>query len=200
MFLWGKAISDGKPYYCRKGKKSSDLFTGRTTFRSAEPKQWCREHLASLSLDTYAERKREHIQDYQTYFNASRLTFRQEMNLDNLTTPERLKRIREGHHDIGLVNLYYDFARYLLISSSREGSLPANLQGIWNEEFEPMWGSKYTININIQMNYWMAEKTGLQALHLPLLEHLKRMHPRGKEVAASMYHVEGFCCHHNTDI
>ena len=102
------------------------------------------------------------------------------MNLDNLTTPERLKRIREGHHDIGLVNLYYDFARYLLISSSREGSLPANLQGIWNEEFEPMWGSKYTININIQMNYWMAEKTGLQALHLPLLEHLKRMHPRGK--------------------
>lgn len=74
------------------------------------------------------------------------------------------------------------------------------MQGIWNEEFEPMWGSKYTININIQMNYWMAEKTGLQALHLPLLEHLKRMHPRGKEVAASMYHVEGFCCHHNTDI
>ena len=137
MFLWGKAISDGKPYYCRKGKKSSDLFYGKNDIRSAEPKQWCREHLASLSLDTYAERKREHIQDYQTYFNASRLTFRQEMNLDNLTTPERLKRIREGHHDIGLVNLYYDFARYLLISSSREGSLPANLQGIWNEEFEP---------------------------------------------------------------
>ena len=124
LFLWGKAISDGKPYYCRKGRKVLICFTGRTTFRSAEPKQWCREHLASLSLDTYAERKREHIQDYQTYFNASRLTFRQEMNLDNLTTPERLKRIREGHHDIGLVNLYYDFARYLLISSSREGSLP----------------------------------------------------------------------------
>lgn len=59
------------------------------------------------------------------------------MNLDNLTTPERLKRIREGHHDIGLVNLYYDFARYLLISSSREGSLPANLQGIWKKNLNP---------------------------------------------------------------
>ena len=196
----GRQYQMGSRIIVEKARKVLICFTGRTTFRSAEPKQWCREHLASLSLDTYAERKREHIQDYQTYFNASRLTFRQEMNLDNLTTPERLKRIREGHHDIGLVNLYYDFARYLLISSSREGSLPANLQGIWNEEFEPMWGSKYTININIQMNYWMAEKTGLQALHLPLLEHLKRMHPRGKEVAASMYHVEGFCCHHNTDI
>ena len=134
----------GSRIIVEKARKVLICFTGRTTFRSAEPKQWCREHLASLSLDTYAERKREHIQDYQTYFNASRLTFRQEMNLDNLTTPERLKRIREGHHDIGLVNLYYDFARYLLISSSREGSLPANLQGIWNEEFEPMWGSKYT--------------------------------------------------------
>lgn len=118
----------GSRIIVEKARKVLICFTGRTTFRSAEPKQWCREHLASLSLDTYAERKREHIQDYQTYFNASRLTFRQEMNLDNLTTPERLKRIREGHHDIGLVNLYYDFARYLLISSSREGSLPANLQ------------------------------------------------------------------------
>ena len=114
----------GSRIIVEKARKVLICFTGRTTFRSAEPKQWCREHLASLSLDTYAERKREHIQDYQTYFNASRLTFRQEMNLDNLTTPERLKRIREGHHDIGLVNLYYDFARYLLISSSREGSLP----------------------------------------------------------------------------
>ncbi len=83
------------------------------------------------------------------------------------------------------------FARYLLISSSREGSLPANLQGIWNEEFEPMWGKQiyYKHQYSDELLDGGKKKTGLQALHLPLLEHLKRMHPRGKEVAASMYHL-----------
>ena len=85
---------------------------------------------------------------------------------EHLTTPERLEQMRNGIEDIELINTYYNFARYLLISSSREGSLPSNLQGIWNEEFEPMWGSKYTININIEMNYWIAEKTGLSKLHI----------------------------------
>ena len=108
--------------------------------------------------------------------------------------------MRNGIEDIELINTYYNFARYLLISSSREGSLPSNLQGIWNEEFEPMWGSKYTININIEMNYWIAEKTGLSKLHMPLLEHLQRMYPHGKDVAEKMYGIDGFCCHHNTDI
>lgn len=196
----GKQYQMGSRIIVEKAQKVLICFTGRTTFRSEEPKKWCREHLEKICLDTYDERRKEHIQDYQNYFHASRLTLGHKTTLDHLTTPERLDRIRKGNEDIGLINLYYDFARYLLISSSREGSLPANLQGIWNEEFEPMWGSKYTININIQMNYWMAEKTGLPALHLPLLEHLKRMYPRGKEVAAAMYQVEGFCCHHNTDI
>lgn len=196
----GTQYQMGSRIIVEKAKKVLICFTGRTTFRSQEPKKWCREHLERLCLDTYDERRKEHIEDYQRYFNTSRLVLGQRKNLEHLTTPDRLKRIRAGHDDIGLINLYYDFARYLLISSSREGSLPSNLQGIWNEEFEPMWGSKYTININIQMNYWMAEKTGLSTLHLPLLEHLKRMYPRGKEVASSMYQVEGFCCHHNTDI
>ena len=108
--------------------------------------------------------------------------------------------MRNGIEDIELINTYYNFARYLLISSSREGSLPSNLQGIWNEEFEPMWESKYTININIEMNYWIAEKIGLSKLHMPLLEHLQRMYPHGKDVAEKMYGIDGFCCHHNTDI
>ena len=114
--------------------------------------------------------------------------------------PERMKNFRNGATDTGLLNLYYNFGKYLLISSSREGSLPANLQGIWNEEFTPMWGSKYTVNINLQMNYWFAEKAGLPELHMPLLDHLKRMLPHGKETAEKMYHAKGFCCHHNTDI
>lgn len=196
----GRQYQMGSRIIVEQAKKVLICFTGRTTFRSEDPKQWCRKRLEKLSLDTYEERKKEHIEDYRSYFDTCRLVLGQKQSLEHLTTPERLKRIRAGENDIGLINLYYDFARYLLISSSREGSLPANLQGIWNEEFEPMWGSKYTININIQMNYWMAEKTGLSGLHLPLLEHLKRMYPKGKEVAASMYQAEGFCCHHNTDI
>ena len=95
----------GSRIIVEKARKVLICFTGRTTFRSAEPKQWCREHLASLSMDTYAERKREHIQDYQTYFNASRLTFRQEMNLDNHNTdsPARYHDVLPGFFLIFLV-------------------------------------------------------------------------------------------------
>lgn len=174
--------------------------TGRTTYRSGDPHKWCIEALARACTRGVRELKAEHVCDYQKYFNAGRLYLKSDDGGKQYTVPERLARMREGSSDIGLINIYYDYARYLLISSSREHSLPSNLQGIWNEEFEPAWGSKYTININIEMNYWLAEKTGLSALHLPLIEHLKKMHGHGKDVAARMYKARGFCCHHNTDI
>lgn len=91
MFLWGKAISDGKPYYCRKGKKSSDLFYGKNDISICRTETMVQRASGFIISGHVCREKREHIQDYQTYFNASRLTFRQEMNLDNLTTPERLK-------------------------------------------------------------------------------------------------------------
>lgn len=173
--------------------------TARTTYRSEDPWKWCREKLDRLDLSDYESVKKRHIKDYQKLYYTSRLLLPRDERLECLTTRERLVRIR-NEEDPGLVNLYYNFSRYLLISSSRKGSLPANLQGIWNEEFEPMWGSKYTININIEMNYWMAEKGGLSELHMPLLEHLKKMRERGRKVAMDMYGARGFCCHHNTDI
>ena len=94
----------------------------------------------------------------------------------------------------------FNFGKYLTISGSREGSQPLNLQGIWNKDFDPMWGSKYTININAEMNYWPCEPLDLPECHLPLFDLLERMKPRGEEVARRMYGLRGFAAHHNTDI
>ena len=184
-----------------EGAKEAVLYiTGRTTYRSKDPAAWCMETLEKAAGLPYEELKMQHLEDYHSLYNSCVLELDEEEELEQLSIPERLARMRTGKEDVGLVNLHYNFGRYLLISSSRENSLPANLQGIWNEDFEPAWGSKYTININIQMNYWMAEKTGLSRLHMPLLEHLKTMRPHGQETAEKMYGARGFCCHHNTDI
>ena len=94
----------------------------------------------------------------------------------------------------------FNFGKYLTISGSRKGSQPLNLQGIWNKDFDPAWGSKYTININLEMNYWPCEVLDLPECHLPLFDLLERMKPRGKEVADKMYGMRGFVAHHNTDI
>ncbi len=100
----------------------------------------------------------------------------------------------------GFAELYFQYGRYLLISSSRPGSLPANLQGIWNDSMNPPWGSRYTININTQMNYWPAETCSLPECHLPLFDLLLRMWDKGKETAERMYGCRGFVAHHNTDL
>ena len=94
----------------------------------------------------------------------------------------------------------FNFGKYLTISGSREGGQPLNLQGIWNKDFDPMWGSKFTININAEMNYWPCETLDLPECHLPLFDLLERMKPRGEEVAQKMYGMRGFVAHHNTDI
>ena len=196
----GKISRMGSHLLVEDAKEATLFITARTSFRSEHPLQWCMDVLSNAEKESYGTLQERHIKDYLSYYEKSNLKLNCKDSYEHLTTPERLEQMRNGIEDIELINTYYNFARYLLISSSREGSLPSNLQGIWNEEFEPMWGSKYTININIEMNYWIAEKTGLSKLHMPLLEHLQRMYPHGKDVAEKMYGIDGFCCHHNTDI
>lgn len=196
----GKISRMGSHLLVEDAKEATLFITARTSFRSEHPLQWCMDVLSNAEKESYGTLQERHIKDYLSYYEKSNLKLNCKDYYEHLTTPERLEQMRNGIEDIELINTYYNFARYLLISSSREGSLPSNLQGIWNEEFEPMWGSKYTININIEMNYWIAEKTGLSKLHMPLLEHLQRMYPHGKDVAEKMYGIDGFCCHHNTDI
>ena len=196
----GKISRMGSHLLVEDAKEATLFITARTSFRSEHPLQWCMDVLSNAEKESYGTLQERHRKDYLSYYEKSNLKLNYKDSYEHLTTPERLEQMRNGIEDIELINTYYNFARYLLISSSREGSLPSNLQGIWNEEFEPMWGSKYTININIEMNYWIAEKTGLSKLHMPLLEHLQRMYPHGKDVAEKMYGIDGFCCHHNTDI
>ena len=173
---------------------------GRTSYRSHNPFQWCQKQLDKTLLKSYRNLKQDHIRDYQNYFDQLELTLGDHKNENMMSIPERLQKMKEGQIDLDLIETYFHFGRYLLISSSREGSLAANLQGIWNGEFEPPWGSRYTININIQMNYWLAEKTGLSRLHLPLMQLQKIMLPRGQKIAKEMYGCRGTCAHHNTDI
>ena len=196
----GKISRMGSHLLVEDAKEATLFITARTSFRSEQPLQLCMDVLSNAEKESYGTLQERHTKDYLSYYEKSNLKLNYKDSYEHLTTPERLEQMRNGIEDIELINTYYNFARYLLISSSREGSLPSNLQGIWNEEFEPMWGSKYTININIEMNYWIAEKTGLSKLHMPLLEHLQRMYPHGKDVAEKMYGIDGFCCHHNTDI
>lgn len=173
---------------------------GRTTYRSENPKEWCEAQLHKAMKEDYMHLKEEHVADYRRYYDQLSLSFKGDGACRCLTVPRRLARIRQGCHDPELMALYFHFGRYLLISSSRQGSLPANLQGIWANEFEPSWGSKYTININLEMNYWISEKTGLSELHMPLMNLLKTMLPRGKETAAKLYGADGACAHHVTDM
>lgn len=151
----------------------------------------------ALGYDTLLK---QHIADFVPLMDACRLLIDEDDTLRRLPHDQRLARMQQDHFDPGLVNDMFAFGRYLLISSSRPGSQPANLQGIWNEKFRPMWDSKYTININAQMNYWPAEVCSLSEMHLPLFDLIRRMIPRGREVARTMYNARGWMAHHNTDI
>lgn len=144
-----------------------------------------------------------HVAAYQRYFNRVRFDLSPtEHGLSDaakLPTDERLIQFRSVN-DPQLVTLYYQYGRYLLISSSQPGSQPANLQGIWNNKMRPPWDSKYTININAQMNYWPAERTNLAELHEPFLRMVKELAETGQETAKVMYGAGGWMAHHNTDI
>jgi alpha-L-fucosidase 2 len=120
--------------------------------------------------------------------------------LSMLPTDARLERVKNGESDLGLVALAFAYGRYLLISSSRPGSLPANLQGIWNEHVQPSWSCNFTSNINVQMNYWPAEVTGLAECHLPLIDLIDSLAVAGAKTAREVYDCGGWMAHHNVDV
>ncbi len=148
----------------------------------------------------YDQLLKQHTADFQPLMDACTLRLTEEEAPLHLPHDERLQRLKAGHTDPGLINDMFAYGRYLLISSSRPGSQPANLQGIWNEQFNPPWDSKYTININAQMNYWPAEVCNLSQLHKPLFDLIARMVPNGRVAAQQMYGARGWMAHHNTDI
>ena len=142
----------------------------------------------------------EHLADVRPLMDRCTLHIDPPDDACALPTDQRLRRVREGGRDLGLINDMFAYGRYLLVASSRPGSMPANLQGIWNEQFNPPWDSKYTININAQMNYWPAESCALSELHEPLFDLIGRMVPHGRMIAREMYGAPGWMAHHNTDV
>jgi alpha-L-fucosidase 2 len=146
---------------------------------------------------SYTTTLNDHIKWYQKYFN--RVSFTLGGTSSDKPTDERVKDFAKGD-DPGLVPLYYQFGRYLLISSSQPGNQAATLQGKWNDSLNPPWGSKYTININTEMNYWPAEQTNLTELTETLIHLVKDLAITGQQSAAKMYGARGWMAHHNTDI
>lgn len=146
----------------------------------------------------YDELKKDHIKYYQQYFNRVQLDLGT-TTASNLPTDERVQHFKEAD-DPQLVSLYFQFGRYLLISASQPGSQPANLQGKWNDQTNPPWDSKYTININTEMNYWPSEVTALPELSEPLFHMLKDLSVTGQQSAKELYNSKGWMLHHNTDL
>ncbi len=148
---------------------------------------------------SFQELRSSHLDDYRSYFKRVSLNLGR-TEAPDLPTDERLRRYAEGKEDKNLEILYFQFGRYLLISSSRTQGVPANLQGIWNPYIRPPWSSNYTVNINVEENYWLAENTNLSEMHQPLLGFIGNIAETGKITAKTFYGVGGWAACHNSDI
>jgi len=158
-----------------------------------------KKNLIKAATKSFQQIKIAHQKDYQTYFNRVHLNLGVSTAPD-LPTDERLKRYSEGKEDHLLEALYFQFGRYLLISCSRTKAVPANLQGLWNPFLNPPWASNYTMNINTQENYWLAENTNLSEMHMPLLTFIENLSKTGAISAKYYYGVNGWSASHNSDI
>lgn len=203
-----KALTEGGSVKIQSGAQGDQLVISKanavtllvaasTNFRGNDPLATCERQIKQAAAQSYAKLREAHVADYQSLFN------RVELELggsSDLPTDKRLERVKQGGEDHQLVAQYFQFGRYLLISSSRPGDLPANLQGVWADGFRPPWNSDYHLNINLQMNYWPAEVTNLSELSLPLFDLLESLRPSGRRTARLHYNARGFVAHHITDI
>lgn len=165
---------------------------------SGKPESITRKQIAAAAKKSYAQLRAAHIADYQKLFHRVSLTLETDEPL-HLPTDERIKNFPSGN-DPQFAALYFQFARYLLISCSRPGGQPATLQGLWNDSMTPPWDSKYTININTEMNYWPAEPANLSECVEPLTQMVLEMTQTGARTAKVNYGARGWVAHHNTDI
>lgn len=197
----GVMLTIGETVVIEKADAVTIVISGATSFRHDDPQATVKTTAKTALSNGWQTLLDNHLDDYRQLFDRVDLQLGQtDLCVEALPTDERLARLRHGHDDPAMAALYHQFGRYLLISSSRPGSMPANLQGIWNQDFWPAWGSKYTININTEMNYWPAEAANLSECHAPLFDMLQRMLPRGIKTAKEMYGCRGFVVHHNTDL
>ncbi|PQV50209.1 alpha-L-fucosidase 2 [Jejuia pallidilutea] len=166
---------------------------------SGEPEKIVPETLAKVSNTNYDTVKAKHIDDYQKLYNRFQLSFGDNGKSKN-PTDQRISDFSETPNDPQLLALYVEYARYLTIASSRPGTKPATLQGIWNDKLTPPWFSSYTTNINLEMNYWPVEMYNLSECHEPLFDLIEDLSVTGAKVAKAHYNADGWIVHHNVDI
>jgi alpha-L-fucosidase 2 len=170
-----------------------------TSFYHPDYEKVALDQLEKISFKSWGELQNAHEREYQSWFNRMSLTLGPEHE-ELIPTDQRIARVKNGQVDLHLEKLLFDFGRYLLISSSRPGTNPANLQGIWNQHIAAPWNADYHLNINLQMNYWPAEVTGLSELHLPLFDFTDGLIDHGKKAASTNFNMRGAMLPHTTDI
>jgi len=199
----GKVVGQGDKLSVQGADEVLLLIAAATSYRayndvSGDPTALNRATLARLSAKPWAKLLADHQADHRALFRRVGVDFGR-TRADRLPTDERI-RMSRGADDPSLAALYYQYGRYLLIACSRPGGQPANLQGLWNDKTSPPWESKYTININTEMNYWPAEPTNLSETILALVGMVEELAQTGARMAKAMYGARGWVAHHNTDL
>jgi alpha-L-fucosidase 2 len=197
----GQVEVSGSDLLVSKATAVTLLLVVATDYRGGDPASICEQYLAR-SAKPYSTLFAAHIKDHEALFRRVELKLEQTgsgSSVESLPTDERLARIKSGQEDPGLSALYFQFGRYLLMGSSRPGTMAANLQGIWNDSMTPPWDSKYTTNINLEMNYWPAEVGNLAETTGALFDLVKMSIDNGRRTAKQMYGARGFVFHHNID-
>lgn len=203
----GEADADAGGLYVSGATNATLILTAATSFGGFDKPPGLPDidelALAEASLRdalaaSYERLKADHQADYSRLFDRVKLNLGASLAPEDMPTDERIEQY--GAKDPGLVELLFQYGRYLMIASSRPGTQPANLQGIWNEETSPPWSSNWTLNINAEMNYWPAETCNLAECHSPLLEFIDRLAVNGTRAAEVNYGARGWTAHHNTDI
>ncbi len=174
------------------------FLTAATDYWGDDPNIVAGQRLEQVGKRSYEAIRQDHIKEHQRLYNRVDIDLGTSPNAD-LPTDRRLELVKNGETDADLVELYFNYGRYLLISSSRKDDLAANLQGIWAEGLTPPWHADYHININIQMNYWPAEVTNLAETHYPFFGLVDSLRRRGGVTAQNVYNSRGFVAHHTTD-
>lgn len=188
--------SAGSDYDQTKGNRESNF-----SFRGEDPGSAVEEITESAASHSYEELRKEHVEDYSALMGLFALDLPDTANSSGIETSELIARYTNDTSDPFLESLIFDYSRHLVISSSREGSLPANLQGRWTEQVDPAWSADYHANINLQMDYWGTDQTGLGALSRPVYEHMKNTWvPRGSDTAHLLYNGSGWVTHNEMNI
>lgn len=199
----GKSVLEKERITVTDAESALLLIVAATSYRSykdvsGNPEAITTGQLQQAGRKSFVTLRSQHVREHQRLFHRVKLELGRTTAAD-LPTDQRPAQFRKGL-DPHLATLYFQYGRYLLISSSRRGSQPANLQGIWNHSMTPPWESKYTININTEMNYWPAETTNLAECHEPLLRMVSELVENGTRTARVHYDAKGWVCHHNTDL